>query len=43
MEGLLHYNLDAMWLFFAMCLLVASPDVIDYIVDKVQGWFDDKK
>ena len=43
MEGLLHYNLDAMWVFLMIGLIAVSTDIVDWVADKVQGWFDDKK
>ena len=42
MEATLHHNLDAMWILIALGLIALSPDVIGYIVDRVQGWFNEK-
>ena len=29
-------------IFVGIGLIAASPDMIGYLVDKVQGWFDEK-
>ena len=33
---------DGIAIFVGIGLIAASPDMIGYLVDKVQGWFDEK-
>ena len=41
MEGLLHYTFS-LKVFIGICVMVILTDIIDWVADKVQGWFNEK-